>query len=64
MQGMRERDAIESKAHRECYPSNEFVHLSDSIAVVENARSSHGRKGSGIALESVERVNGILVRLS
>lgn len=61
---MREKDAIGGKAYREFYPSDKLVHLCDSIDVIEDTRSSYCCKRSGIALESVEGVNGLLIRLS
>lgn len=64
MEGMRDKDAIGGKAYCESYPSDELVHLCDSVLVQKDASSSYGRKCSGIALESVEGVYSVLIRHS
>lgn len=58
---MREGDMIGDKGYRESYPSDELVHLCDSILVEKDSGSSYGCKGSGIALESVEGIDGVLI---
>lgn len=60
---MRARDTVGDQGYRESYPSDVFVHLRDNIGIVEDPGSSYGREGGDVALEGVERVDGVLIRL-